>query len=215
MKVLDEYAAREYLAGKGPRMARAVLARDVAAAVAAAESIGWPVVAKASVEGVGHKSDFKGVELGIGSADELVAAFKRLSASASGAGYGGSFRGVLVEEQLKGAEFIIGALRDDAFGPVVMIGSGGVLAELFRDAVFRLAPINVAEAERAIRETRASRFLAGFRGSPPLPIGPLAEAVAAASHIIAEDPAVAELDLNPFILGPSGGAAADLLVRLA
>ncbi|HET7839350.1 MAG TPA: acetate--CoA ligase family protein, partial [Rectinemataceae bacterium] len=177
MKVLDEYAAREYLHGRGPRMARARLARDPAEAVAAAESMGWPVVAKASVEGVGHKSDFKGVELDLGGPDELVAAFRRLSASAANAGYGGAFRGVLVEERLRGSEFIIGALRDEAFGPVVMVGSGGVLAELFRDAVFRLAPICAAEAERAIRETRASRFLEGFRGSPPLPIKSLAEAV--------------------------------------
>ncbi len=215
MKVLDEYAAREYLAGKGPRMAKAILARSSDAAVAAAEAIGWPVVAKASVDGVGHKSDFKGVELDLAGPDALVAAFARLSAAAAAAGFASAFRGILVEERLKGAEFIIGALRDEAFGPVVMVGSGGVLAELFKDAVFRMAPINAAEAERAIRETRASRFLEGFRGSPPLPIRPLAEAVAAASLIIAEDPAVVELDLNPFILGPSGGAAADLLIRLA
>ncbi len=88
------------------------------------------------------------------------------------------------------------------------------MTELLHDAVFRLAPIDAREAERAIRQTRAARFLEGFRGAPPLPIGPLAAAVAAASTLVAETPDLAELDINPFILGPGGGAAADLLVRL-
>ncbi len=213
MRVLDEYAAREYLSGRGPRVARAILAVSAEEAIAAAEEIGWPVVVKASVEGVGHKSDFHGVELDIRNPDELLAAWRRIESAAKAFAF--PLRGLLVAERLKGAEFIIGAIRDDSFGPVVMVGSGGIMAELLRDTAFRLAPVTRDEAERAILQTRASRLLAGFRGSPPLPIGLLAEAVASASRIVAEDPNVIELDVNPFILGPDGGAAADLLLRLA
>jgi hypothetical protein len=212
MSLLDEYAARAYLGGRFNALARAVLATDIDSALDAARQIGWPVVLKASVDGIGHKSDFHGVELNIAGPDELRAAYERLLSAAQVAGHGQALRGILVEERLAGAEFIIGAIRDEAFGPVVMVGSGGVLAELLRDTVFRLAPVDAAEAERAILETRAARFLTGFRGSPPLPVGPLAEAIAAASRIIADDPDVLELDINPFILGPHGGAAADLLV---
>jgi succinyl-CoA synthetase beta subunit len=214
MRLLDEYSAREYLKGRGPRLARALLATSRQDAVDAAQKIGWPVVLKASVEGVGHKSDFHGVELNIESAEDVQSAWDRIVSSVKAAGLSSTFRGLLVEEHLRGAEFIIGALRDESFGPVVMIGSGGVMTELLHDTVFRLAPIDAAEAERAIRQTRAARFLDGFRGSPPLPIGPLAEALAAASALIAGAPDMAELDINPYILGPRGGAAADLLVRL-
>ncbi|MGO8693964.1 MAG: acetate--CoA ligase family protein [Rectinemataceae bacterium] len=214
MRVLDEYAAREYLQGRGPRMGRAILARTRAEAEHAADQIGWPVVMKVSVDGVGHKSDFNGVELNIDGVAKLEAAWDRLTCSVEKAGLSTSLRGLLVEEQLYGAEFIIGALRDESFGPVVMVGSGGVMAEFLRDTVFRLAPIGVEEAERAIRQTRAARLLDGFRGSPPLPIGPLAEALAAASSVIAEFPEITELDINPFILGPLAGAAADVFLRL-
>lgn len=212
MSLLDEYAARAYLGGRFTSIARARLCASLTEAQHAAWEIGWPVVLKASVAGIGHKTDFHGVELDIAGSTELEAAFGRLVAAAASAGYGEAFRGVLVEERLAGAEFIIGAMRDDSFGPIVMVGSGGVLAELLRDTVFRLAPIDTAEAECAIRETKAARLLAGFRGSSPLPIRPLAEAVAAVSRIIAEDDAMLELDINPFILGPRGGAAADLLL---
>lgn len=172
MKLLDEWSARRYLGGRGPRLARALLARSRVEAVEAAERIGWPVVLKASVEGVGHKSDFHGVQLDVKDAADLGRAWDRLAAAAEAAGLSSSLRGLLVEEQLRGAEFIIGALRDDSFGPVVMVGSGGILAELLRDAVFRLAPIDALEAERAIRQTRAARLLKGFRGSPRCPSGP-------------------------------------------
>jgi acetyltransferase len=214
MRVLDEYAAREYLAGRGPSMARARLARDPNEAILIARGLGWPVVMKISAEGLGHKTDFKGVELGIKNEDELRSAWTRLLSAVDHAGIGASFRGILIEEHLTGSEFIIGALRDGAFGPVVMVGSGGILAELFRDTAFRLAPVDADEAERAIVSTRASRLLAGFRGSPPLPVRPLAEAVAAVSRIVADDDSVVEFDINPFILGPAGGAAADMLIRL-
>lgn len=212
MSLLDEHAAREYLRGRFDGLARAKLATSAGEAVRAAEAIGWPVVLKASVRGVGHKTDFRGVELDIDGPAALVAAFDRIVAAAGAAGHAGSLRGVLVEERLRGAEFIVGAVRDRLFGPVVMVGSGGVLAELLGDTSFRLAPIDVREAVRAIRETRASAFLDGFRGDPPLPVEPLAEALVAVGRIISEDDSVLELDINPFILGPSGGAAADLLV---
>ncbi len=214
MRLLDEYSARQYLQGRGPRTARALLARSKREAVEAAEQIGWPVVLKVSVDGVGHKSDWNGVQLDVKNVDDVASAWDRLTSSAVAAGLSSSVRGLLVEEHLRGAEFIIGALRDESFGPVVMIGSGGIMAELLHDTVFRLAPIDAREAERAIRQTRAARLLDGFRGSPALPIGPLAEAMAAASVLIAETPDMTELDINPFILGPDGGAAADLLVRL-
>src|SRR5208337_1045132 len=149
MRLLDEYSARQYLGGRGPRLARAILARSKSDAVDAAREIGWPVVQKISVEGIGHKSDFNGVQLNVRDPADLESAWDRLTSSAAAAGWSSVLRGLLVEEYLRGAEFIIGAIRDDSFGPVVMVGSGGVMTELLKDAVFRLAPIDVREAERA------------------------------------------------------------------
>lgn len=214
MNVLDEYEAREYLGGRFTAFARAKLARTEAEAVRLAETLGWPVVAKASVRGVGHKSDFKGVAVNLRTPAELQSACAEIRAAAEKAGYAEAFRGFLIEEQLKGAEFILGAIRDPAFGPVVMVGSGGVLAELVRDTVFRLAPLTREEAERAILATKASKFLKGFRGSGPLPIEPLAQAMVELGDLIAGNGEIEELDINPFILGSAAWGAADALVRL-
>ena len=217
MRLLDELEAFAFLGARGVPVVRHELAATLEQAVAAARGLGWPVALKLSSQRLAHKTEAGGVRLGIRGEAELEEAWASLCAAAAALGLrpGEGLRGLLVEEMVRGgAEFIIGGLRDEAFGPAVMFGLGGVLTELVGDASFRLAPVDSAEARRMIGETRAPRLLAGFRGGPPLPQEPLVEAIVRASEVLAVDERIVELDLNPFLLAPDGGRAADALLRL-
>ncbi len=217
MRLLDELEAFALLAAEGFPVVRHELAASLPQALAAARRIGWPVALKLSSERLAHKTEAGGVRLGLRGEAELEEAWAALSAAAAARGLrpGDGLRGLLVEEMVRGgAEFIIGGLRDAAFGPTVMFGLGGVLTELVGDASFRLAPVDAAEARRMIGETRAPRLLAGFRRAPPLPAQPLVEAIVKVSEILAADGRIEELDVNPFLLTPEAGRAADALVRL-
>lgn len=216
-RVLDELEAFAFLAERGVPVVRHALAPSLPEALKAASAIGYPVALKLSSGALAHKTEAGGVRLGIRDAAELAEAWKALLAAASGRGLalGRDLRGMLVEEMvLGGAELIVGGLRDAAFGPVVMFGLGGVLAELAGDASFRLAPVDEGEARRMVGETRAARLLAGFRGGPPLPEAPLLQIIVRVSELMAAEPQVLELDINPLLLTPAGGQAADALVRL-
>jgi hypothetical protein len=119
---------------------------------------------------------------------------------------------VLVQPMAAGTELVVGALRDPALGPVVMVGFGGVLVEVLRDVAFRLAPVSEAEVEAAIASLRGFKLLTGVRGRPAADLRALARTVVAASQLIACLPGVAELDLNPVLAGPAGAVAVDVRI---
>jgi acetyltransferase len=113
-----------------------------------------------------------------------------------------------------GVETVVGAFRDEQFGPVVMFGLGGIFVEALDDVVFRVAPVDEAEARRMIGELRAHRLLEGPRGRPPADLGALARVIAGVSRLVAERAEIAELDLNPVFALPAGAAVADARVVL-
>jgi hypothetical protein len=119
---------------------------------------------------------------------------------------------VLVQPMAAGTELVVGALRDAALGPVVMVGFGGVLVEVLGDVAFRLAPVSHDEAMQAIESLRGFKLLTGVRGRPPADLPALAATVVAASHLIASVPEVEELDLNPVLAGPDGALAVDVRI---
>jgi hypothetical protein len=122
---------------------------------------------------------------------------------------------VLVSRMIHGGiETVVGAFRDVQFGPVVMVGLGGVLVEALDDVVFRLAPVDEAEAQAMLGELRARRLLAGMRGRPGADLPALARMVAAVSALVAGRAEIAELDLNPVFALPAGAAVADARVVL-
>jgi acyl-CoA synthetase (NDP forming) len=122
---------------------------------------------------------------------------------------------VLVARMIRsGVETAVGAFRDVQFGPVVMVGLGGVLVEALDDVVFRLAPVDQAEARAMLGELRSRRLYEGPRGRPPADLDALSRLVAAVSVLAAERPEIAELDLNPVIALPDGAAVADARVVL-
>lgn len=188
------------------------LVADVSSAVEAAEQLGYPVVLKLAAPGVVHKTDIGGVVLGLREASGLAAAAERLLGLTEAAGAGR----LLVERQIAGGvEVIVGGQRDEAFGPFVMVGLGGVMAEALSDVSHRPAPVPFAEAREMLSELRLSRLLDGFRGSAAVDRDALASLVVAVSQLLADHERVLEIDLNPVVADPAGGVLAlDALVSL-
>jgi acetate---CoA ligase (ADP-forming) len=195
---------REY----GIAAAAAAEAGDQAGALAAAESIGYPVVLKTADPSVTHKSDAGGVILGIRDPAELARAYARLSARLGP-------RVLVCQSVPPGTELAVGIARDPDLGPLIVVGAGGVLVELLADRAVALPPVDERTARQMIGELRAARLLDGVRGAPPADLGAVVRAITGVSAL-AEDlgDRLAALDVNPLICGPRGAVAVDALAVL-
>jgi acyl-CoA synthetase (NDP forming) len=197
------WTARELLKAGGLTFPDARLATDV---VQAAEEIGYPVALKAM--GLLHKSDAGGVAIGLSTADELRQAHQdmvnRLNVSEC-----------CVERMAGGGvELIVGVRRDASFGPVLMVGLGGVFTEILKDVTFALAPVTPLEAEAMLRALQAAPLLHGARGRAPVDLAAAARAVAAISEVGAAHPEIAELEVNPLLATPGGCLGLDARIVL-
>ncbi|GIH95770.1 GNAT family N-acetyltransferase [Planobispora siamensis] len=180
-------------------------------AAAAAARIAGPVALKATGPELVHKSDVGGVRLGLGTPDEVRRAYREMALAV-----GPAMTGAVVQPMLDGGvETIVGGVNYPAFGPLVMVGMGGVAADLLADRAFRVPPITPAAATEMIGELRCSPLLYGYRGRPPVDAGALAGQIAAVGRLLEDLPDVAELDLNPVIVTADGAVAVDVKVRLA
>ena len=211
---LDEREALGLLESWGIPVVDARVACSAEEAARGAGTIGTPIAMKILSPDIAHKTEAGGVALGIAPEnaaqehDALVARAREHDADAE-------IRGTLIAPMVRGVECILGVRRDPVFGPVVMAGSGGVLAEVISDVSFRKAPIDHAEAKRMIAELAGARVLEGARGRPRCDIDALAAAVAALSRFAAAHAEVVEsVDVNPFVVLPEGegGLAVDALI---
>ncbi len=188
-------------------------------ALAAARRIGFPVVAKLLSPDILHKSEIGGVLLGLADEEALRAGFATLLDRAARRAPGARVDGVLVARQVTGAvEMVVGVIRDPVFGPVAMVGLGGVFVEVFRDVAFARCPLDEAAAERLVRSLRGFPLLDGARGRPRADIAALCRALAALSRFaVAAGPRLASAEVNPLLVLPEGqGAfAADAVLELA
>ncbi|WP_433427717.1 GNAT family N-acetyltransferase [Nonomuraea sp. CA-141351] len=176
-------------------------------AAAAAAHIGPPVVLKAT--GPVHKSEVGGVRLNLQTLDEVRQAYHDMSAR-----IGQEMTGAIVQRMLPGGvEIIVGGVNYPTFGPLVMVGMGGVMSDLLADRAFRVPP--VVDVIDMIDELRCAPVLHGYRGSPPVDVPALADQVVRISRLLEDLPQVAELDLNPVIVTPGGTATVDARIRLA
>ena len=201
--------ARAFLVAAGVPMTEAHPARTADEALAAAAKLGYPVALKAG--DFVHKSDTGGVVLDLRDADALARAFAELTTRLG-------VRELSVERMApvdEGVELIVGAKRDPRFGAVVLVGLGGVYAELLNDVAVALAPVGEHEAERLLRSLRGAPLLAGARGRRPLDVAAAARAVAAVSRVAAACPAVAELEVNPLLLLADRAVGLDARVLLS
>ena len=214
--VVDSITGQGLLHSFGVQTAGARLATSADAAVAAAEALGYPVVMKIESPDILHKTEAKGVALNLGTAAAVRSAYGTLTANARQYKADARIAGVLVQAMAQGdVELVIGLKRDPTFGPVVMVGLGGVLIEVFKDVVFRAAPVTEAEALRMLGELKSRVILDGVRGKPPVDKAALARMISAVSRFgAAASPGLAELDLNPVLAGPQGVTAVDWLMVL-
>ncbi|MGA0115039.1 MAG: acetate--CoA ligase family protein [Burkholderiales bacterium] len=204
------------LAQCGVATAKAALATSADEAVRAAETLGYPVALKIESSDILHKTEAKGVALNLADAPAVRSAHATLLANAKAYDPKARITGVLVQAMAQGdIELVIGLKRDPAFGPVVMVGLGGVLIEVFRDVVFRVAPVTEAEALRMLDELKSRIVLDGVRGKPPVDRKAVAKMISAVSLFgAAAGPRLAELDLNPVLAGAHGVTAVDWLMML-
>ncbi len=177
-------------------------------AVATAQHLGFPLVAKAIAPGVIHKSDVGGVILGLTSAKQVAAAVKTLERRMQA--IGASLEGVLLQREVAGGiEAIIGVTTDPIFGPLLVCGLGGVMVELLRDVAFRLPPVTDVDAAEMLGKLRAGKLLDGYRGLPPGDRAALVSVIQRISALVELVPELVELDLNPVkVLAPGKGAIA-------
>lgn len=204
--VVPEYRAKAILAPLGIPFAPGGLARSPDEALAAAESIGYPVALKAQSADLSHKSDAGGVELGVCDAEALQTAWARLHDNVAAHSPGLVLDGVLVEKMgRRGVELIVGARTDPDWGPVILVGFGGVTAEIQRDV--RLLPPDLTPGAivNELYRLKGAPLLRGFRGSPPLDVEAIAGLISKLGRLLMSAPSIRELDLNPVVVYPEGG----------
>jgi acetyltransferase len=186
------------------------LCRNEADAVAAAESIGYPVVMKLSSETITHKSDVGGVRLGIRNAAEVCDAYQAMSVIPG-------FDGVTVQalaDKRGGYEVILGSSVDPQFGPVLMFGSGGEFVEIYQDSALALPPLNTTLARRMMERTKIHKALQGVRGRPAADFAALEQALVHFSTLVLDVPEIKEIDINPLLVSSSGVVALDARILL-
>ncbi|MGH8687242.1 MAG: acetate--CoA ligase family protein [Burkholderiales bacterium] len=209
---LTESEAKRVLAAYGVPVVGEKLAKTAEEARTAARGFGYPVVLKAESPTILHKTELGVVKLGIAADAALERAYGEIVTAAKGH----ELRGVLVQPMLPGVEVIVGARVDPVVGPVVVVGSGGVLVELMQDSVAALAPVSPAEAKAMLARLKGYKLLTGYRGGAAADLDALADVVARISELAADlADEIAEMDVNPLRCGPRGIAAVDALITKA
>jgi acetyltransferase len=215
--MLSELDSKAVLESYGIPTVKTRVAHTADEAVEQAEAFGYPVVLKVLSPAISHKTDVGGVKLNLTDRAAVRNAFQEILESARRARPEATIEGVSVEPMitLVGAmELIIGAKRDPVFGPVVLVGNGGVTAELFQDRALGLPPLNDTLARRMLRSLRSWPLLEGYRGRPSMNVDRLVEVMLRFSQLIADRPEIIEVDINPVLLSHDRLMALDARVLL-
>lgn len=215
MTMLDSARARQLLGAAGIAFAPWEVVNDRAAALAAAQRIGGAVALKSAAADVVHKSDLGCVALGLQGDVQVGTAYDQIATNAARAASRTPGR-VLVERMSVGiAEVLIGVRHDSVFGPMLMVGLGGIWVELLGDVAMRLCPVTETEAHAMFGELRGKAVLFGGRGRPPVDVAALASMAACVSQFAVQTPGLLELDLNPVMALDQGALAVDARIALA
>ena len=210
MNSLSEYDSKRVFAEYGLTIAKEELAATESDAMNYALAIGLPVVMKGVGPDFAHKSELGLVRVGVASEEAVVRNFRELDAAMDGRGR------VLVQQVVAGTrELMIGAIRDEQFGPVVSVGLGGVFAEILDDVSMRVAPMSLSDAEQMLEEFRANKILGSFRGLPRVNRSRLAQDLVAVGQLCLDHPEISEIDINPLIISSDRAIAVDGLIVLS
>lgn len=213
--LLDEQTSQQLFSLYNLPFPKQALARNAEEAIQIAEKIGYPLIAKISSPQILHKTDVGGVRANLKNAEEVTLAYRDITAAAREHMPEATVNGVLLQQFLPvGNEFIVGCVRDPSFGPLIMVGLGGIYTELFADTSFRIAPVDEAQAYKMLTELTSWKLLLGMRGKAQSDIDALAALIATVSRMVAENPSIVELDLNPVLVGSNGIVIADAKVVL-
>lgn len=211
---LDEVQAKRVLETYGIPSPRRVLVEAGRETQFAGCDLRFPVALKVLSADLPHKTEAGGVKLGIKENNELNQILTSMPAALRVARPAAHVRGWLIEEMVSGIELMVGALNNAAFGPLVMVGMGGIYAELFNDVARAYAPVDLVAARELVLSLKAARLLQGYRGRPPCSLDALAQAVSRVSWLMADHAdKLAEVEINPLIVNAEGAFAADALMR--
>jgi 4-hydroxybutyryl-CoA synthetase (ADP-forming) len=194
---------------------KSTLAKTESDAVKTAKEIGYPVVMKIASPQIIHKSDAGGVKVGLSNDKEVENAFKEIVENAKKYDKNAVIKGVLVVEMVKGGkEMIIGSKLEPGFGPVIMLGMGGIYVEILKDVTFRLAPVTEREADDMISSIKTQKLLKGVRGEKPSDIKKLSDCIQRLSQLVTDFKEIKELDMNPVLVMEEGKGCKILDVRI-
>ncbi len=211
IRTMNEFEGKIVLKEWGIPVIDEAVAEDESRAVQKARTLGYPVALKICSDAVPHKTDSGGVVLNIREEKTLRAKAREMRSRFSDIPHT-----LLVQKMAgPGTELILGARRDPVFGPVVLVGIGGIFTEVFRDTAMELAPVSTSAAMAMLESLRGSALLKGFRGQPPVDLKALTHAIAALSRLIMKRTDILEIDINPFIAGEHEATAVDTLIRLS
>lgn len=214
---LTEPGAKSVLEAAGLAVPDRHVVETVDAAVDAAESLGYPVVVKVVAPDVLHKSEWgagAGVAVGLPDGPAVRAAARRVTEALDAAGVDGQLLVEAAADIDAGTELLLGGTRHRSFGPTLTLGLGGIYAEVFDDVAHRLAPVDPPEARGMLGEFAGGGLLAGVRGRPAADDDAVVDAVVAVGDLLAEEPAIAAVDVNPLLATADGAVALDALVVL-
>ncbi len=206
-ELLTEPEALQVLAAYGIPVVQTEVVADGAEAAAAARRIGFPVVVKVLSREITHKSDVGGVALDLSSEQAVIDTVRDMTDKACTAAPGAKLDGFVVQPMVRrphAIEIILGATEDPVFGPIVMVGHGGVATEVIDDKALALPPLDAVLAEEALSRTRVDRLLRGYRDRPPAAREAVGAAMIQLSQLIADVDEVAEVDINPLLVDAGG-----------
>lgn len=225
-EILESYG-RKGLSQLGPEDCSAVLdaygipnvpfkvAPNFEAAKEFAEEMGYPVALKIVSPQILHKTDIGGVALDVKGRRELEESFEDIISRVRRRMPAAEIDGIGVQKMApKGKELILGMVKDPQFGPMIMVGLGGIYVEAFRDVAFRLAPVGPEETARMLRELKAFRLLQGLRGEQPADVEAVEEVISRLSQLAVENPGISEMDINPLMVYNAGGGCTCVDVRM-
>jgi len=214
-KFLSEPISGKFLASYGIPIPPAYIANNAEKAAKYAQELGFPVVLKVISPQIIHKSEARGVIINIDKKEKVIEAFQEIVENARKYNSQAKVEGIYVQKMAPpGREVIIGVVKDKQFGPVVMFGLGGIFVEVFKDVVFRVAPIDREEAREMIDEIKGLAILKGVRGEKPVDFNSLSEAIASTSRLAIDFPQIEQLDINPVCLYPEKIYALDTRIIL-
>jgi acetyl-CoA synthetase len=216
-KALTEREAKAVLAHYGVPVVGERLTQSADDAVGAADALGYPVVLKVESPDLPHKTEAGVIRLNLRAADEVRVGYAAVMANAAKVSPAPRINGVLVQPMVpQGIEMVVGARNDPLFGPLVVVGLGGILVEVLKDTAVAPAPVTRSEAEGLLRQLKGVALLDGFRGMPGANVERLAQVISDVSRFAADHrDTVTELDVNPLICAGDRITAVDALIVVA